>query len=302
MVRLFGAGLPNVPFPLQVPDQAQAHNMLQFAEMFNRFSNLAITRFNWKNLPKSVNERFLNIALYFYGKAAFFYDNDLGFMALPFTDRGQYNVYYQPTVIEAFSINYRKTLQPDEYVEIRNNPTCTPTSFPVFTYVTRLADILRTIDVLLFQKKHPIMIECDERQRLSINNMIKQVADNEVLVIGNKRFGETVNQMNVLKIDGGYSIEELWDSFYNLYNYLLSLLGIDTPAVSKSERLLVDEVNANNMVTEMNTETQLKEYNEALALINAKWGLDISVEARSIYDEDMPGDVRESSAGGGDDG
>lgn len=283
--------------------KAMNQNMIQFAEMFNRFTNLGITRFNWKNLPKGVNERYLNICLFFYGKVCFFEHDVLGLTALPFAWDGQPNIFYEPTSIRPFSVGYEgPQLEAGQFEIIRNNPTMTPTAYCTWIYAERLADILRTIDVALLQKKRPWAIVGDEKQKLTILNFFKEVADNEPLIIGAKNFdrGRDSNKLvEKLDLNNDVDLDSLWKMFQNFMNHLYTLYGIENNNVEKKERLISDEVNSNNMVTDLNLETQLKEYREGCKRVNEHWGTNIEVEATSIRTYDETGINQE---GDGEDG
>lgn len=287
----FGGELPNLPYEFPKGTTAEHENLKLYAELFNRFTNIAITRFNWTGLPDSVSERFLNISLYFYGQAAFFKDTEKGFMAMPCMPAGMYNAYYEPTVVQAFSLNYSKRYGIGEFELIRNNATCSPTMIPVYTYTRRICDVLRTIDVVLLQKKRPYILSCDEKQKTTYKNAFKQVSDNEPLILAAKNFDFASDKVVINTLPSNASLTELWESFYQLKVELYTALGINTPGAEKKERLLSDEVNANNMVIEMSIESQLKEYKEACERINKHYGLNIDVSAKMIADYDMGGDI-----------
>lgn len=272
------------PLLTKIKSQAQTENVVTFAELFNRFSNLAITRIVWEGLPKSVDERFLNTSLYIYGQAAFFEDPNLGFMALPCSIAGQYNVYYNPVSVEAYSFNYRRKLKEEEFVFIRNTPTRTPTAWPVFEYTKRMSDLLRTMDVLCKKLKQPYLLSCDEKQRLTFENALKKVADNEWFVLGSKEFGFSKDSINVIDLKVNPYFEDIWYAYHSIEQILYTCLGIESKGEDKKERLLVDEVNANNMVTEMSVFVTLKELEAACEKINDKYGLNVSVHMKTVTD------------------
>lgn len=262
--------------------EAQKENAMLLEEIYNRFSNLAVTRIKWNNLPETVSERFLNISLYLFGSAAFFRDPTMGFLALPCTIGGEFNVYYDPTIVTVNSFNYTKTLNQDEFVYIRNNPTTTPTAMHVFTYAKRMSDTLRSIDVNVKKLKQPYLIQCEEKERITIENLIKKVQDNEIMVIGSKQFGLNDRNFEITPLPSTSSLSSLWETYVRLENMMYTVLGINSPGFEKKERLVVDEVNANNMVVDMAIEVNIKELQLACDKINKLFGLNISVEANKI--------------------
>ena len=46
---------------------------------YNRLTELAISMFEWQNLPDSVDARFLELSLFATGMAVFFKDDELGY-------------------------------------------------------------------------------------------------------------------------------------------------------------------------------------------------------------------------------
>lgn len=264
--------------------EAQVENLILFEELFNRFSNIAVTRFDWEGLPSTVNERFMNQTLYLMGMSAFFDSEKFGLIALPCTFGGEFNIYYEPTAVNAYSFNYNQRLVRDEFVLIRNNPTCTPTAFPVFEYTRRMADTLRTIDVLCKKMKQPFIFLCEEKQRLTYLNLMKKVSDNEPIILGMKDFDIKKGLVELLDTKVDQDLVKLWEVFHSYETLLYTALGINCVDQPKRERLLVDEVNANNMVTEMSMEVSIKELETACEAINAKYGLNVSVKAKGIED------------------
>lgn len=279
LVNLHGCALGG---RMKRASEAQWENLTLFEELFNRFSNIAVTRLDWTGLPKSTNERFLNQTLYLFGNAVFFNDPKFGYLTLPCTVAGEYNMYYDPVRVNAYSFNYNKMLDDGEFVYIRNNPTATPTAISVFEYTRRMSDVLRTIDVRCKRMKHPFILMCEEKERLTYLNLMKKITDNEVLILGSKDFGLSKSNVELIPTNVDTDLMKLWEVFHSYETLLYTALGIDCVGQEKRERLLVDEVNSNNMVTQMSIETNIKELEAACEKINDKWGLDISVRAKGI--------------------
>lgn len=279
--------------PAMKASEAQIENNILFQELFNRFSNIAVTRLDWQGLPKSVNERFLNQTLYLFGMAAYFNDENLGNLALPCTYGGEFNIYYEPTAVNVHSFGYDKLLRRNEFVLIRNNPTCTPTAFAVYEYTRRMSDVLRTIDVLCKKMKQPFIFFCEEKQRMTFLNLFKKIQDNEPIILGVKDYDMKRNMYDMKETKIDTDLVRMWEVFHSYETLLYTALGINSNAQPKRERLLVDEVNANNMVTDISMEVSLKELQTAAEDINEKYGTNISVNARLI--DDYKGEEEESN-------
>lgn len=83
-------------------------------EMYKRqLLTLAENVFEFENLPKFIDTSYLNKNLLRNGSIAFFEDEVMGLLALPYVNIGSLDVYGRPTSIKAISRNgYTKMLNP----------------------------------------------------------------------------------------------------------------------------------------------------------------------------------------------
>lgn len=262
---------------------AQEENMKLLANEFNYWSNIAVSRLKWVGLPETVDERLLNMGLYLFGHVAFFRHEALGLIALPCDEGHRFNLLYQP--IEVTAQGYDRTFQlsnvnTDDHVFefVRYTPTGFPQAVSVMTLVFRMADVLRAIDVIIQRMKRPYFIVCEEKERITIQNAIKQIKDNEDLILGLKDYGLGDRAIQIAPTPQVTDFESLWETYKRYETRLYTLLGIDNKGYEKKERLVVDEVNANNMVIQMSDEIILKELKRCLERVNKTFGTNISVE------------------------
>jgi len=213
---------------MYVKTEAQMENSKLFMEMYNRYSNIAVTRYDWKNLPIGVNERLLNMSLYLVGKACFFEHEDYGLIALPCSNGSEYNLFYEPTRINAFSFGFTRTLSFGEFELVRNNPTGTPTALTVYTYIKRMMDVLRSIDVVCARMKRPYLILCEEKQKLTFINLLKRIKDNEDIVLAFKNYGIDKSNFEVAPLPSIGNIDQLWKTYRTYEDILYSAIGLDS--------------------------------------------------------------------------
>ena len=62
--------------------ESAKYNNATFRYYYDRLIEMAVSRFEWKGLPDTVDTRYLELALLTDGKAVFFYDEVLGYLAL----------------------------------------------------------------------------------------------------------------------------------------------------------------------------------------------------------------------------
>ena len=250
-------------------------------EIFNRFLNLAINRFSWDNLPTGIESRKLEEFLIRYGMVAFFNDDNYGNMILPCFNTSELNVYYEPTEVNVMVHKYDKKISIDDVVIIRNNATADNDYDDLLTFATRINEIELTMDINLNAQKTPFVVLCDEKERLTFKNIINEVRKFKYAIFGTKNL--KMNNVDVLNTSSPYLLDKLQQQKRELFNELLSFLGINNNNVEKRERLLVDEVNANNEFILVNLEHMYEERKKACDLINAKFGTNIEVRKREVY-------------------
>ena len=92
-------------------------------EMYKRqLLTLAENVFEFKNLPNFIDVAFLNKVLLRQGSIAFFVDEVMGLLALPYTSMGTLDVYRRPSKIQVYGQNgYSKVLNYDEFVIMYDN-------------------------------------------------------------------------------------------------------------------------------------------------------------------------------------
>ena len=78
-------------------------NVQNYAFYTERLTELALSMFEWKNLPKTVDQRFLEMCLFSDGMCVFFEDEVLGYLGLRCMIGGKLNVYRIPMERTAYA-------------------------------------------------------------------------------------------------------------------------------------------------------------------------------------------------------
>lgn len=216
-------------------------NNATFQQYYNRLLELSTAMFEWKNMPDTVDLRFLELTLFARGKAVFFRDEDLGYLALPVAANGKLNVYGIPEERRAYASNgYNRTLTKDESVIIFNNYAHTDSKLDVEMFSRRLYNMDRAIDININAQKTPVMIQCTEQQRLTMLNLYKQYDGNEPFIFGDNNLD--LKGFQVLKTDAPFVADKIRQEKIQTWNEALTYLGISNTNVTKKERLISDEV------------------------------------------------------------
>lgn len=270
-------------------------NNRTYYQYVDRLTELAISRIIWHDLPDTVDERYLELHLFTDGQMIYFNDEVIGNLCLNCTMTGRFDVYGYPILRRAYSAynNYQKMLKPDNSVVIFNNLLRTNSILDVKMFALRLYNIDRTIDINVNAQKTPVLIVCDENERLTMQNVYKQWQGNEPVIKGDKNLN--VKGITVLKTDAPFVADKLYELKCNIWNEALTYLGISNITVNKKERLITDEVERNQGGVLANRYPFLNPREKAVEQINKMFGTNISVEYRedwSDFDLSMP-DVEE---------
>lgn len=265
-----------------------------------RLTELSVSMFEWRNLPDTVDERFLEYILFSDGQAVFYKDKELGdYLALQVLVNGKLNVYRIPVKRRAFAIDgYNYDLTIDNSVIIYNNFLRTNSYRMCVMFAKKLYNLDRIIDVNANAQKTPVLLRASETQRLSVNNAYKEWDGNAPVIFGDKDFD--VNALTVLKTDAPYVADKLYQLKTQYWNEALTYLGISNLNMQKKERLVSDEVSRSQGGVIASRYSRLEARRQAAKQINAMFGLNIEVDYREDFREiDKNFMFEDDSTGGG---
>lgn len=279
---------------------AKMKNNVEFMNWFNLLERYAQYRYEFEGLPDTVNERVLKQALLWYGSCAFF-DKDDALFCLPARATQDFNVYGDPCYAWVYGRNgyneqiglYIKGQDETKFITkgvsgqthtkgkgvfVRENYNFYPFINYVNAYAYKLTDTARTLDTERFHLKRPYMITAKEEVVPTVKKYFDKVNENEEYVISTGIFD--ANDVNALPISlppGSLKdTEELQDWYVNQF---LTICGLNNNQDSnKKERLLVDEVNANNESIDMNIKPMIEYLQEQLDDVNKVYGTNITVK------------------------
>lgn len=277
-------------------------NDATYWDYLERLKKVAMSMFEWVNLPESMNARYIEKSLYYHGSAALLYDETLGYINTNCASSGQVNIYGLPTALNCYSFGYQETrtlytgLVYDEYanpinkndkecIMVMNNWERTPTCSTLELFALRLYEAERTCDVNIKAQKTPVTILCDENQRLTMKNLYLQYDGNEPFIFGDKNNLED-GKIKALRTDAPFIADKLMEYKKQIWNEALEFLGVNTLTTEKKERLISDEASSNNELINLNLQSYLAPRQEACRQFNEKFGLtgtdkEISVRVRS---------------------
>lgn len=258
-------------------------NNATYLQYYHRLTELAISMFEWKNLPDTIDPRYMELGLFAQGQMVFFEDDGgLGYLCLHNAHGGSLDVYGVPINRQAYAPNgYTKSLTAADSVLIFNNYLHTNSMLDIQMFARRLYNLDRAIDVNANAQKTPVLINCDESQRLTLLNVYKQWTGNEPIIMGTKDLGK--GPLNVLNTGAPFVADKLYTLKTQLWNEALTYLGISNINIQKKERLITDEVTRNQGGTIASRYSRLESRREACKKINAMFGLNIWCDYREDF-------------------
>ena len=266
-------------------------NNRTYQEYYWHLLGLAISMFEWKGLPDTIDERFLELTLFSEGKALFFRDEVIGDLTLQVALSGPFDVYRIPMNRRAYSANgYQKQCDNTNSVIIWNNTMHTDSKLDVEMFAKKLYDIDMSIIVNAKAQKTPTLILCDEEEKLTLENIYMSYEGNKPVIFGKK--GLNPNSVSAISTGAPYVADKLFELKTRYWNEALTYLGISNLAINKKERLISEEVSKAMGSTIANRYVRLNTRKQAAREINKMFGLNIDVD----YREDFAGLVKESDA------
>lgn len=274
-------------------------NNMSYRLYLDRLTELSISMFDWRNLPDSLDARFIEMVLFTNGAVVFFKDTDLDaniniadndegvngtYLALPVAMNGKWNVYNVPTGRRAYASNgYNKVLDENNSVIIYNNMIRTNSALMCEYYARRLWNLDRIIDVNANAQKTPVLLQGTEQQRLTLLNLYKEFDGNAPVIFGDKNLD--LQGIKSISTEAPYVADKIYQLKTQIWNEALTYLGISNINYQKKERMISDEVLRNQGGTIASRYSRLEARREACEQINRMFGLSIDVDYREDYRE-----------------
>lgn len=280
-------------------NQSLLDNNQTYNDYLDRMMKICLSIFEWRNLPKSMDARFLERCLFFNGQASLLYDETFGFINTMVSSNGDINLYGLPTSLNCYSYggayhDYRKLFnglvesseeaKNTHAILVMNNWERIPTASTIQLFAERLTLAQRTCDINIQAQRTPILILGNDKQKLMLENLFSQYDGNKPVIYGDK------DQMSADMIKGidtkaPYVADKVKEYQKEIWNEFLEFIGVNNVSVDKKERLITGEANANNEVINLNLQSYLAPRQKACDEFNRLFGLEgenkISVKVRS---------------------
>lgn len=263
-----------------------------------------ISVFKFEGIPETWALNYFQYVLFMFGYVAIIDHPDFGVIPQNCSLYG-YDVFYQPShVIIANPLIKTERYRIGEECELIK---LQPDYFGVMDIVTTYADLmalsLETAGINLLNSKMSYVFMSENKNAAeSFKKLYDQFASGNPAVFADKMLfnedGSPSWQMFTQNVGQNYIADKVLDDMKKLEDRFNTDVGIPNANTYKKERLITDEVNANNFDTQSKVLLWLDTMSRGIEAANNHYGLDLSVEYRyeaqyeqEVYDNERREDI-----------
>lgn len=257
----------------------------------------AMSVFKWE-LPETWDKDYFLYVLYCWGYIAVINTDKFGVIPQGCGLKG-YNVFYQPRQAVITNPLLQGMLEPvidKDCVVLKLQPDFGGIMDIVNFYADNLALCAETLQTnLLNSKLAYVFTATDKASAESFKVIYDKVASGEPAVVFDKKLmrpdGTKAWEAFSQDIKSTYIASDVISDMRKLVEQFDTEVGIPNANTDKRERLISDEVNANNFETFSKCALWLDELKKGCKKINKMFGLNISVDWRKISGDDMKTEI-----------
>ena len=246
-------------------------------EMYRRqLLTLAENVFEFVNLPEYIDTAYLNKQLLRKGSIAFFKDEVMGLICLPYNNIGSLDVYGRPKNIQVMARNgYTRRLSQGEFVIMYDNNGRYPLWLDILQYAERLGQHQRVMDINIAQQKTSRFWKTKTEKEKTIKDLVNNVDgyENTIITYDNIDLDDTT----IVLAPAPYIADKVELQKDKIYNEFLRLIGIANLSYQKKERNISDEIQAMQGGTIASRYSRFEPRQKAIKMINEKFGTNIEV-------------------------
>ena len=237
--------------------------------------------FKWE-LPDGWNRDFFLYNLYLRGYIGVFKTDKYGVIPCQCSLSGV-GLFYQPTDATLINplINNAKAQKIDiDCVLFKLQPDYSSVCDIIAYYADLMSLTSESIATNILNSKNTNIFKAkSQAQANSIKKAYDDVSSGQPAVVVDKSlFDDDAFKPQSIAVD--YMADKLNNQLQQIINEFHATIGISNVSIEKRERLLSDEINANNQATLIKSDLWLEELQKSCKLANTRLGVDISVTRR----------------------
>ena len=262
-------------------------------EMYKRQClTLAENVFEFVNLPNYIDTAYLNKQLLIKGSIAFFVDEVMGLLALPYVNLSSLDVYGRPRKIQVIGKNgYNRILNRHEFVIMYDNNGRYPIYLDILQYAERLALDTRTEDINIYQQRTPRIFKVKQELEKSFKDMLNNIDGFEESISTYEEIN--LDDMSVVLSPAPYVADKVSEHKDKIWNEFLRLIGVSNLSYVKKERNIRDEISAMQGGTVASRYSRFEPRQKAIEEINRKFKDYLEDELEVRYYDGLPNSEKE---------
>lgn len=262
-----------------------------------KFEIIALNLFSWENLPPTIEERYIEKALFNKGLVCLVDDKNFGQIVVGCNYSQNMNIWGEPTEVITSGYNYVKTFNIENTINtnsvidygeenrLKNALVCQNNDLAISTreileyYVNKLVEVELSTFTNVYLQKFPFLINTTRDNEQTMRTLISKVDKGEPYIMYNKKIADLSNAVDVFNLNVPFVADKLMQYRFETEREIYTLFGFNNN-FEKKERLLTDEVNVNNDFINCNIDSMYKKRKQFAELMNAKYGWNVQVKKR----------------------
>ena len=297
--RGFNAGCLPTPMTGDRYWDADVLNTLSEQDWRSNLFQWALTRFEWINVPKEIDPRYIELVLITQGWGCFFQPMEGMLAFCQATQQDNLDMYFNPREVILIPGNgsgidgvaqWRRncmqrvqvasdgslSIVEKDAVACFDNMAREPLLYKIELAAKRLGKMDRVIDVNINAQMTPWVGVAKETAKLDLERYMNQVIGCESVVLTDEGFSTDVTA-DVLNTQTPFIAPDIMTMQERKVNRFLTLLGIDNAFSLKKEREIAGEMDANNEQIYIAREAALRCRQKACEECNALFGTNMQV-------------------------
>jgi len=261
---------------------------------FQRYLMLKLfSRYDF-TLPEDWDQDYFRYVLFTIGFIGVMNTDKFGVICQHGTVSG-YNIYYRPTRLlvanPALRRSYDLTINEDCAI-IKLSPDWRGAYDLIQLYADQMAVCMESFGVNAINSKFSFVFAADNKNMAeTMKKMFDQIGSGQpaAFVWDKQLFDDDMNprwQLFTNNLKQNYVGNDLLQSLTTIEHKFDTLIGIQNANTDKKERLITDEVNANNEEVKALSSLWLEEMQDSMKKANDMFGLSLSVKLREVHNDE----------------
>lgn len=247
----------------------------------DKMLTLAMNVFQFENMNPFIDMAYINKILVTKGSIAFFKDEVMGLIALPYTVIGKLDIYGRPTAIKPIPKfgSYNRVLKSNEFVIMYDNESKLSIWTSIIQNCERISLIKRVIDINVKHQATPRYWKTSEENFNTVENILRGVDSlQDAIIVSDNNI---IDDVNCSLAPAPFVADKLNEAKKEEWAEFLELIGISNVAIQKKERVIRDEILTSMGGTIASRYSRFESRRKAVEEINKLFNENIEV---SFYD------------------